>query len=512
MDLLLRFIVWIIKEMIKSTSPETSMQQQQESQFVLTPEVSLSRDVRRYAERLLSVQNTARQQLAGLAKREPELRDQIAPALREGVLEHAEELAEQGRQLLEAIPTYGAQACLENAGQFAFEVQQLETVLGVTKELLQQRANAADRAVLGDADALARACYLPILEFARHHQLPIVSNTPMTLFYPGGTFIELAFIQHKLAPIGLPQNYRHEPWWWPAIAHEIAHDFYVSLPAIEPELGRKLDLPLTTADASVTIGTEAFDQFLFSIWLEELFADAVGSLMIGPAYLRAMTTIFRSPDEPGRIVIVAASDEETVDVHPPRHLRVHFTARFLHRQGFSSEARELVRAWDAEHNSPEQAWLVTPDTHQAFPIASLMTLAESIADGIYNAELQALAGHRLADIPGLDFSALHARRSEEARKRLAAGLPVAFDARALIAAATEASLDYPDAVQKINEATRLSIVGIGTGERRAHVRALAAGASVRFTGTRAKRRQRIVEAMLLEEILERPLGQRGFRS
>jgi hypothetical protein len=507
MDLLFRFLIWAIKEIFKSMSSETLPPQQ----FVMTPELSLSQDVRRIAARLASVQSAAREQLQTLAECESDLRDQIFPVLQEGVLDQAEELGKQGQRLLQAIPREGAQASYPHAQRFAFEVQQFETVLAVTAELLRQRTNAADRAVLGDADALARACYSPILEFARHHQLPIVSNTPMTLFYPSGTFIELAFIQHKLAPIGLPQNFRHEPWWWPAIAHEIAHDFYVSLPAIEPELSQKLDLE-SPQDATVRLGTAAFDRFLYRIWLEEIFADAVGSLMIGSAYLRAMTTLFRNPKEPENVLTVAASNEGAFDVHPPRHLRVHITARFLQRQGFSGEARELVRAWDAEHGSPQQALLVTPSDRQAFPIESLLTMGDSIADGIYNAELRALAGHRLADIPGLDFSALHVRRSAKARRRLAAGQPVAFDARALIAAATEAALDHPDAVQRINEATRLSIVGVGTGERLARVRALAAAPGARITGTRARRTQRIVEAMLLEEILERPPRQRGFRS
>jgi hypothetical protein len=485
--------------LFNSKSSETPQFQQP----TVSPELVLGQNVRRIAERLSVVQSSAQEQLDDLGEFEPDLQDHISPVLRKGVQERAEELGRQGQRLLESIPRDGAQASYEHAQRFAFEVQQIETVLKVTKELLRQRASPSDRAVLGDADALATACYSPILEFARHHQLPIASNSPMTLFYPGGTFIELAFIQHKLAPIGLPQNYRHEPWWWPAIAHEIAHDFYASLPTIEPELSQKLDLE-PSQPGTINIGTEAFDRFLYRIWLEEIFADAVGSLMIGPAYLRAMTTIFRNPEEPERLVVVSASNDGTVDIHPPRHLRVHITGRFLHRQGFSGEARELVRAWNSEQEIPQRALFVTPSNCQAFPIEALLTLGEQIADGIYDAEIQALAGHRLADVPGLRFSALHVRRSEKARARLAAGQPVAFDARALIAAATDAALDHPEMVQRINEATRMSIVGVGTGERPARVRALAAGAGV--AGPQANRTRRIVEAMLVEEILERRGG------
>ena len=81
-------------------------------------------------------------------------------------------------------------------------------------------------------------------------------------------------------------------------------------------------------------------------------------------------------------------------VHPPRHLRVHMTARFLYLQGFRSDARELVWAWDAEHGSPEQANFVMAGAHQAIPLESLVAMGDSIAEGIYHTELQTLAGHR----------------------------------------------------------------------------------------------------------------------
>jgi hypothetical protein len=370
-------------------------------------------------------------------------------------------------------------------------------------ELLRQRSSESDRAVLGDADALAIACYRPILDFARQHHLPIESNQPITLFYQGGTFIELAFLEYKLAPIGLPESYRTSPWRWPAIAHEIAHDFYVSLQDLEQELVAKLELDLEEQE-SIKPGDEAFDRLLCRIWLEEIFADVVGALMIGPAYLRAMTAIFREPGAPQTVVAIHVSPDGAIDVHPPRHLRVHMTAHILERQGFGQRARELCRIWDQEHQEPEVLTLTTPTIRHGLPLAPLLEKCEALANRLYDVEPRSLAGHRLADIPGLDFSKLHVRRAERAAERLSDGQPVAFDARALIAAATSAALDNPDRVASINEATRLSIVGVGTGERVAGVRALSARFQLgggRGSSRRANAR-RIVEALLLEEILE----------
>jgi len=186
------------------------------------------------------------------------------------------------------------------------------------------------------------------------------------------------------------------------------------------------------------------------------------------------------------------------------------TAHFLERHGFGKQARELSRTWDQEHQEPQEVVLSSPSSRQKLPLARLLEECKAIANRLYDVELRSLAGHRLADIPGLDFSKLHVQRADRAAQGLADGQPVAFDARALIAAATTAALDNPDRVGLINEATRLSIVGVGTGERVAGVRALfskfrlrGGGASSRKASTR-----RIVEALLLEEILE-GRGRRG---
>ena len=395
LDLVIRAVIRMIKEANKSKSPQYPTEPVAD-----TPERSLRREVWQVSSRLPQIEQLARKRLADLEEHQTDLKNRLAPILRDGVLAQAQALGEQRDWLMSTIENHGAQASLEHAQRFVNEIQGLQIVLQVMKEILKQRSNERDRAVLGDADALASACYTPVLDFAHNHQLPITSNQPMTLFHPGGTFIELAFIKQKLAPIGLPENYRTEPWWWPAIAHEIAHDFYASLPGLEPELIDLLDLD-STQTGSITIGTETFNRYLYRIWVEEIFADAVGALMIGPAYLKAMIAIFRNPDAPKNVLTLPISNDGQIDVHPPRHLRVHITGSFLHRQGFSGEVREMVRSWDQEHGQPEELTIGMRHQQQSVALAPLISLGESIADQLYNAQLQSLASHRLADVPGL---------------------------------------------------------------------------------------------------------------
>ena len=74
----------------------------------------------------------------------------------------------------------------------------------------------AIRIGLAIADALAEACYRPLLDFTRDHGIPIESNYPLTVLHRGGIAIHTGFLPYQLAPIALPPAYNSEPWRWPA--------------------------------------------------------------------------------------------------------------------------------------------------------------------------------------------------------------------------------------------------------------------------------------------------------
>ncbi len=452
--------------------------------------------------------------VAELEKYDPELRQRLTPVIRDLMLGYIASLIEQtsdlGQRVIHQRPGTG----VEDLQSLSGYLEGLEILLQTTEAMVKQRRSPEGLAILGDADALAEACYRPILEFAHQHQIPIASNHPMTFFQPGGTSIELAFLPFQLAPIALPNEFRAQPWRWPAIAHEIAHDFIVSIEGLPQEfaahlgLGKDEEAPAGPLEA----GTRPFHVALHRIWLDEMLADAIGALMIGPAYLRAMTAIFELPESPVEVASIVINRAGSIDPHPPRHLRVQMTGRFLDRMGFGARSRQIVEAWDQRHGTPDAMWILTERRQVRIPLEPMLQFGDELMDRLYQAEIQSLAGHRLADIPGLEYSTTHERRAEVARDSLASGQPAAFDARSLIAAATEASLDHPDRVAAINQAARLSIVGVGTGERPARVRALASRAGAgpaRAGGSESGRlalplaRRRIVEAILLGELLER---------
>jgi hypothetical protein len=170
--------------------------------------------------------------------------------------------------------------------------------------------------------------------------------------------------------------------------------------------------------------------------------------------------------------------------------------------GHGSVAEELSRAWNRNHGSPQALLLPLGGEVRQLPVTEFLGSGGRLIRRLYDAELSCLAGHRLADIPDLAFSSTQERRVARAKPLLASGQPVAFDARTLIAAATEAALEDADAVAQINKAVRQSILGVGTGERAAQIRALARGSSRRARlGSRSRRAQHLVEALILQELL-----------
>jgi len=83
---------------------------------------------------------------------------------------------------------------------------------------------------------MADACYAPILEFARARGLDLRTSQPVVVTGDWDLSIVPSFASTRVAPLRLPVGFEHSLWRWPAIAHEVAHDFYFSLEPLDREL------------------------------------------------------------------------------------------------------------------------------------------------------------------------------------------------------------------------------------------------------------------------------------
>jgi len=414
-----------------------------------SPEVDIVAATRAHAKRL-------REQATALLRRadaNPRL-VRLVPALRDDLLGRLKTIDRS----LAAKPT------VSTVMQDTAVIQGLEELLRYLGTMAEQRLRGS-ASMLGDADTMADACYAPILEFARSHGLDLRTSTPVVVGGDWNLSIVPRFASTRVAPLRLPRGFGRSVWLWPAIAHEIAHDLYYSVDSLEAGLHDRLRLPREVhAPSSEREIDPGWLRQLFGAWLSEVFADTMGTLTLGPAYVETMRRSFRDPSSAHRTAAILAS-QGWIDEHPPARLRLYMATRVLHHLGRHQEADSIWEQWEAEHPEVDFYYLPLAGRWVGLSDESLHALADSMIDALLEQSWPELADHQLMNIPG--FAYLHGEHAEVERLRvaLARGETVNGDVRWIMAAAVLAAVEQPTLHDQILEAARLSIIGIGTEER-----------------------------------------------
>jgi len=374
----------------------------------------------------------------------------LVPALREDLL---------GR--LEAIDrSLGSSPTLSTIVQETTVLRGLDALLRYLKTMAQQRTHRGSSFV-GDADAMADACYAPILEFARAQGLDLRTSQPVVVTGDWDLSIVPRFASTRVAPLRLPVGFERSLWRWPGIAHEVAHDFYYSLEPLDRELHARLHLP---HEVELPLSTGELDgawlRQLFGAWLPEIFADVMGTITLGPAYVETMRRAFRNPSSPQRTAAIL-QDSALIDEHPPARLRLYMATRVLHHLGRHEEADALWEQWEAEHADVRLYYLPLGGQWVGLADEALHSIADSFIDELVQRPWPELEGFHLRDIPGLAY--LHAEHAEVERlaDQLARGETVDADARWIMAAAVLAAAAQPTLHDQILQAARRSIAGVG---------------------------------------------------
>ncbi|MBW2210447.1 MAG: hypothetical protein JRG67_05270 [Deltaproteobacteria bacterium] len=380
----------------------------------------------------------------------------LVPALREDLL---------GR--LDMIDrSLGSSPTLSTIVQETAVLRGLDALLRYLKTMAQQRMHGASSFV-GDADAMADACYAPILEFARARGLDLRTSQPVVVTGDWDLSIVPSFASTRVAPLRLPVGFEHSLWRWPAIAHEVAHDFYFSLEPLDRELHARLGLP---HEVELPMSSGELDgawlQQVFGAWLPEIFADVMGTVMLGPAYVATMRRAFRNPSSPQRTAAIL-QDNALIDEHPPARLRLYMATRVLHHLGRHKEADTLWEQWEAEHADVRFYYLPLGGQWVGLSDEALHSIADSMIDALIQRPWPELEGFHLRDIPGLAY--MHAEHAEVERlsSDLARGETVDADVRWIMAAAVLAAAEQPTLHDQILQAARRSIVGIGAEAEKA---------------------------------------------
>jgi hypothetical protein len=374
----------------------------------------------------------------------------LVPALREDLLGRLDEIDRS----LKSSPT------LSTIVQETTVLRGLDALLRYLKTMAQQRMYGG-ASFVGDADAMADACYAPILEFARAQGLDLRTSQPVVVTGDWDLSIVPRFASTRVAPLRLPVGFERSLWRWPAIAHEVAHDFYYSLEPLDRELHARLGLP---HEVELPMSSGELDgawlRQLFGAWLPEVFADVVGTVTLGPAYVETMRRAFRNPSSPQRTAAIF-QDNALIDEHPPARLRLYMATRVLHHLGRHEEADALWERWEAEHADVRLYYLPLGGQWVGLSDEALHSIADSFVDELIQGAWPELEGFHLRDIPGLAY--LHAEHAEVERisDQLARGETVHAEARWIMAAAVLAAAAQPTLHDHILEAARRSIVGVG---------------------------------------------------
>jgi hypothetical protein len=400
-------------------------------------------------------------------------------------------------------------------------LNRLQSIFDTVAMLAEQRRDRELALLLGDSDALAEACYGPVIAFARGHGIRLASEDTATFVGDKSLAIWLGFDATGLAPIVLPSDWAAQIAWWPALAHEIGHDFHASVTGLDRELRVRLSLPANRGlpDGRWQLTTTDVDA-AFAAWLPEIFADCFGTLMLGPAFVHTMIWSFADPERPQSVrVIVPDGARSGFEEHSFSHLRVLLACNLLSEIGFPADADHLEADWRRRHKHAD-----APDGTSRFylptRIGNWLSLAEEtltdrgaeIVRAIYEEAFDALAGIPLRSIPGLDLGPREHQAALDARAAYFAGRAAPTrDARALIAGAVLAWHQRPDLAPKILRAARATIPSVGIGRRRLRERAARDAAAAGPEAAEGLDPALARDAILLSAILDPPPGLRRAR-
>jgi hypothetical protein len=217
------------------------------------------------------------------------------------------------------------------------------------------------------ADRIALDCYQYVYQGLGRAR-PIPSPPPLSYmeagmgpatYRRGVKLSKLGMFPNPFPVVKLPDHRMATPWTLGAIPHEVAHN-------LQADLGLWQVVPLRLAERLRAEGVPLDVRRPWIRWQKEIFADLLGVLLIGPAYVGSLTDVV------GRSARAAVSWNPHA-VHPTPFLRVLISLELLRRMGFGAEARAQRRAWLTLY-PPRRAISIPLDLRRSFRKTSSMVV------------------------------------------------------------------------------------------------------------------------------------------
>jgi hypothetical protein len=159
------------------------------------------------------------------------------------------------------------------------------------------------------------------------------------------------------------------PAEWPLfhslMFHEIGHPLFRVHRGtlVAPNIAAEVDAAVAAAATDLFKQYEALEQKRVYIdaalrWTEEVFADAVGTLLVGPGFLSSLTRM-----------LTAFRTDVASETHPPTILRIGFIIDTLREHGLieplPAATKSIIAAWEAEAGRVTN-FLPARNTHSLF--------------------------------------------------------------------------------------------------------------------------------------------------
>lgn len=186
-------------------------------------------------------------------------------------------------------------------------------------------------------------------------------------FRRGVALRKLGRLANPFPLVKLPYSRLVTPWTLGAIPHEIGHNLH-------SDLGLWLAVPRLVNRRLAAAGLPQATRRVWVRWTKETFADLIGVLLIGPAFVASlMDVVGKSPRATGAF--------NPRGVHPTPYLRVAISLDLLRRIGFPQAATRFDGVWKR---------LYPPSVAQGIPAGflrdferSLPIVVETIAETAY---------------------------------------------------------------------------------------------------------------------------------
>jgi hypothetical protein len=167
--------------------------------------------------------------------------------------------------------------------------------------------------------------------------------------------------------IKLPYSRLVSPWSLGAIPHEVGHN-------LQADLGLWLTIPRLLNRRLSAAGLPKNVRTVWVRWTKETFADFIGVLLIGPAFVYSlMDVVGKSP--------AATGGFNPRGVHPTPYLRVTMSTALLRRLAFARDAARIDAVWSKLY--PSSVASTIPAAFRAHFSTALPIVIRTIAETEY---------------------------------------------------------------------------------------------------------------------------------